>query len=263
MKIPFFIVCRQEELWETISKILSQLTSNTNDSKMNQLQIKLRKDNSNHAMRKFDETVRSLIDSQLFGKKAMKINRIQRFSQNQPKDDTYQINDVLSWCFKVSGSIDMTTALAQEEERRSVTEQWIMPNFQSAQFNDIIQIVLDELNKISPSKATQAKKIFKQESCKTGTGMVPLYLTRDLIAYAHNITGQHILNINKKIFIENDALFSQIGPSWCLNQMNSHKRKSNRRALKSSNSSVDQQIEQVDNDEQFQLKKKRKRDEDN
>ncbi|KAA6309486.1 MAG: hypothetical protein EZS28_056502, partial [Streblomastix strix] len=138
-------------------------------------------------MRKLSQTVDMLVNQLIFGKKAIKANKSKSVA---PKYNDHEINqiDLLTCCFTLTEDIDIRRALTEEQERRSITEQWVMPNYQSEQLSELIQSVLDELQKISPSKAKEVKKNFKENNHKTGIGLVPINMSRDLLAFVHNVT---------------------------------------------------------------------------
>ncbi|KAA6323117.1 MAG: hypothetical protein EZS28_054352, partial [Streblomastix strix] len=174
-------------------------------------EIKESKELSSQTLKKLDETVRMFVDQQMFGRN---VNPSQRVDINNKRqdEDIQDLNEVLQWCFAISEEIDITVALEDVQRYRIVFEQWMMPNFQSIEFNEIVQSILNELEQISPSKATEVKKIFEEQDRKQGIGIISLNVSSDLLGYAHNMTVQHIRNTSKKIFVNNGTLFSQIGP---------------------------------------------------
>ncbi|KAA6361867.1 MAG: hypothetical protein EZS28_042606 [Streblomastix strix] len=120
--------------------------------------------------------------------------------------------------------------------------------------------IVSEVKKICPSKSRQVYKQLMKQDGKTGKGLVPLNLSGDVLGFAHNVTGQHIRNISKKIFIENGSQLSQIGPSWLVNPFRIQKSKSNRLTSTITSSSSYQIDYSQEEDNSLQMnKKKRKR----
>ncbi|KAA6378648.1 MAG: hypothetical protein EZS28_025824, partial [Streblomastix strix] len=83
----------------------------------------------------------------------------------------------------------------------------------------------------------------------------------DLLAFVHNVTCQHILNITKRIFSDNGNLFSQNAPSWCVNPFKPQIIKSKRMIASIKAENADPEAEHEDNELMIMQKKKRKREE--
>ncbi|KAA6403087.1 MAG: hypothetical protein EZS28_001380 [Streblomastix strix] len=256
---------KQEELQQIAMKILSQPTTVTKKIISDQSQSESENSSRIYNMRKLNETVQMFVNQEIFGKKAIKVNQIKKPIPIKV-DQTITSSDLLSWCFKIQQDIDLTTEVEQEQEDRSFIERWIMPNYESEQISDLIQSVFEELEEKCPNKANEMKKLLKKDNQQERSGLVSLNLSRDLLSFVHNVTGQHITNITKRIFIDKENLFSQIGPKWCVNPFRTLKTKSKRFSSSTSqiaNSSTDSEQENKDEQQLTMIKNKRKRQEDN
>ncbi|KAA6392088.1 MAG: hypothetical protein EZS28_012388 [Streblomastix strix] len=264
IQLPFFVVCRQEELKQVALIIFSQPNRTLKESKTDQQKKNKENNNRNCQMRKLDETVQMIVNQQIFGKKAIQVNQSINKSQSHQQQSIPSTincsNDLITCLDSTSEQINLIKLLSEKQEGRSLSERWIMPNYQSEQLSELVQSVINELEQNSPSKAKEVNNKFRYNNQLQGSGQVPLNLSRDLLAFAHNVTGQHITNINKKIFIENNNIFSKIGPKWCVNPFGRRKTKNERNITEIQITNTSDAFEVTENDEQLSMqKKKRKR----
>ncbi|KAA6340665.1 MAG: hypothetical protein EZS28_052519, partial [Streblomastix strix] len=221
MQMPFFIVCRQEELWDATMRILNKGKTEIQRSSKKQMTLK-QKNNHRNQILKMNDTVRMFVDQQIFGKDVGVTPAIDIDSRNTG-EDLEEYSEVLQWCFIVPEDLDIDFAIDLVRRYRIECEQWQMPDFQSPELKQIVDPVLDELQRLSPIKAREALNVFGDEDRKQGVGALSLSLSCDLLSFANNMSSQHFRNTQKRIFVKNEALFYQYAPKWCINPFDTYR----------------------------------------
>ncbi|KAA6402808.1 MAG: hypothetical protein EZS28_001663 [Streblomastix strix] len=249
--LPFYIICREEELCEATQNVIQQQTSITDDDEKEiGNKRKIRKGTfRERSKKKLEESIQSFVYDQIFGKKGTCKygNEYSILDEDEQQDNN--ASDLLSWCFQVSDNINMIPALTEEEERRVTHEVWKMPNFESEVFSEVKESVINELQELTPIKANSADIAFQARTRTEGkriegkriegkriegkriegTGAMPLNLSRDVLSFANNVSGQHIEDLRKQIFLSKSQLFKNEDVSWCLNPFGIQDRKSSRK----------------------------------
>ncbi|KAA6372053.1 MAG: hypothetical protein EZS28_032420, partial [Streblomastix strix] len=241
--LPFYIICREEELCEATQNVIQQQTPITDDDEKEiGNKRKIRKGIfRERSKKKLEESIKSFVYDQIFGKKGTCKygNEYSILDEDDYEQKDNNESDILSWCFQVSDNINLISALTEEEEHRVTHEVWKMPNFESEVFSEVKESVINELQQLTPIKANSAEIAFQARTRTEGkhiegkriegTGAMPLNLSRDVLSFANNVSGQHIEDLRKQIFLSKSQLFKNEDVSWCLNPFGIQDRKSSRK----------------------------------
>ncbi|KAA6367961.1 MAG: hypothetical protein EZS28_036511, partial [Streblomastix strix] len=93
--------------------------------------------------------------------------------------------------------------------------------------NGVKKDVINEMRKLTPEKANEAKIEFDTLKPKEGKGKVLLNLSKNLIARSNNLSETQIDDLNKEIFKNKSNLLEKENVTWLLEPKGFENKKSN------------------------------------
>ncbi|KAA6379873.1 MAG: hypothetical protein EZS28_024599 [Streblomastix strix] len=217
MHLPFYIVAREEELWNAAEwTILQPYAGQQKEHSPKGVQSSSGSDTWIRGKQKINESLFIFVYSLIFGKKSQ--SNIREIRTRSRDIGIWEENDILQYCFTVTGRIELETQLLEQEQRRAGYERWMMPDMRSPEFISIQQSIIQKLEQVSPDSSLIAKKNFSQiqkNPREEGIGPLPLRFSRDLLAIYHGVSSQHINDTLKKIQKKRSQIFEKVRPFWC------------------------------------------------